>query len=180
LLDQAERKVAALSQGMRQRLGLAQAILTEPELLILDEPTTGLDAEFAQEVLDLLRKLAAEAGVTVVITSHLMHEVEVLCDRVAVIDHGRLVACEPTDSLISFDQTQVEVLIDGPESAARRLRDEPWVAGVETKQGRLAVCLKEPNSHQLNAFLLGAGYKVTGIIPRRRTLQEYFLKVLNT
>ena len=176
----ADQRVDTLSLGMRQRLGLAQAMLTEPELLVLDEPTQGLDVEATQELLLLLRRLADEAGVTVVISSHLMQEVEMLCDRVAIIHRGKLVACEERDALLSYDRSQVEVLLDGGEGAARRLIEESWVESVEVKPGRLVVRLQEGTIHQLNSFLLNGGYQVVGIIPRRRTLKDYFLKVLNT
>ncbi len=180
LLHVKHNRVSELSQGMRQRLGLAQAFLAEPELLILDEPTNGLDVEHTHEILKLLRRLADEAGVTIVISSHMMHEVESLCDRVAIINKGRLVSCTRTDVLISYDPSNVEVLIDVPEAAARRLREQPWVESVEAKPGRLLVRLADATSHQLTAFLVGQGYKITGVIPRRRTLQEYFLKALNS
>ncbi len=180
LLHMAHQKAGNLSMGLRQRLGLAQAFLTEPELLILDEPTNGLDIEQAHEIRDLLRRLADEASVTVILSTHLMREVESLCDRVAVLNEGKLIDCAKTDTLISFDVANVEILIDAPEAAARRLREEEWVDSVEAKPGRLYVRLQDQDSHHLNAFLLGAGYKITGVLPRRRTLQEYFLKVLNT
>ena len=179
LLEVSSVKAGHLSRGMRQRLGLAQAFLTEPDLLILDEPTSGLDVEHTQEILRLLRRLKEEAGVTIVLSSHMMQEVESLCDRVAVINHGKLISCEQTDLLLSYDKSTVEVLIDAPEAAARRLRDEDWVISVNWKPGHLDVRLRDPNPHQLNAFLISNGYQISGMIPRRRTLQEYFLKALN-
>lgn len=180
MLEYASIKAGALSHGLRQRLGLALAMLSEPELLVLDEPTSGLDPESTQDVLTLLRRLGDESRVTILFSSHLMHEVEALCNRVAVINKGRLVSCEETASLISFDRTQVEVLIEGAEAAARRLQEQSWVVSATSKQGRLYVHLKDENVHQLNSFLVHAGYQVSGVIPRRRTLQDYFLKVLNS
>ena len=180
LLHVAGKKVQALSMGMRQRLGLAQALLLEPELLILDEPANGLDPEATREMLGLLRQLANEAHVTIVLSSHMLHEVEELCDRVAIINKGRLVSCERTDALLSYDQTHAEVLIDAAEAAAKRLVDVAWVVSVEARPGRLDVVLRDANVHQLNSFLLNTGYRVAGIMPRRRTLQDYFLKVLNS
>ena len=179
MLHLSDQKVGTLSTGMRQRLGLAQAFLTEPELLLLDEPTNGLDPEQSLEVIHLLRQLASDAAVTVVLSSHVMDEAEALCDRVAVINNGRLVTCDKTDALLSYDKTQIEVMMDSPEAAARRLAEEPWVHSVEIRRGRMLVRLNEPNPHQLNTFLVGAGYQISGMIPRRRTLQEFFLKALN-
>ena len=179
LLHAGSRKAGALSHGMRQRLGLALALLTEPELLILDEPTSGLDVESTQEVLKMLRRLADEAGVTILLSSHMMHEVEVLCDRVAILNQGRLVACDRTDALLSYDLHQVEVLVDVPEAAAKKLGEQAWVASVEIAPGRLQVALEDGNVHQLAAFLISSGFRLSGIMPRRRTLQDYFLKVLS-
>lgn len=180
MLDYASVKAGTLSQGLRQRFGLALAMLTEPELLVLDEPTSGLDPEATQDILTLLRRLSEETRVTILFSSHLMHEVETLCGRVAIINKGRLVSYEDTASLISFDRSQVEVLIEGAENAAKRLQEQSWVVKATHKPGRLYVQLKDENVHQLNNFLVQAGYQVSGVIPRRRTLQDYFLKVLNT
>ncbi len=179
LLHVSHVRAGALSLGMRQRLGLAQAMLTEPELLILDEPTTSLDVEATQEILQLIGRLAEAANISIVFSSHQMHEVESVCDRVAILNRGKLIACEKTETLVSFDRSQVEVLIEGSEGAAKRLREQEWVLGVECRPGRLVVRLPEGNVHQLNSFLVNAGYQVSGIIPRRRTLQDYFLKVMN-
>lgn len=179
LLRWSSRKVGTFSTGMRQRLGLAQAMLLEPELLILDEPATGFDPEATQQLMHLLRRLADEANVTIVYSSHMLHEVEGLCDRVAIIDEGKLIACEKTDTLVSYDQSCVDVLVDAPEAAAKRLEAEEWVESATVGPGRVAVTLREPNAQRLTAFLVGLGYRVSGVIPRRRTLQDYFLKVLN-
>ncbi|MBI5094066.1 MAG: ABC transporter ATP-binding protein [Candidatus Hydrogenedentes bacterium] len=179
LLRVARQKVAGYSHGMRQRLALAQALLTEPELLVLDEPTSGLDIESSQEMLRLLRHLAKEANVTIIFSSHMMHEVEALCDRVAIINRGRLVACEETESLLSYDSTHVDVLLDAPEAAAKRLAEQDWVEEAALEGFTVRVTLDGATVHQLTAFLVAGGYRISGIIPRRRTLQEYFLKVLN-
>lgn len=179
LMHVAGKRVGTLSQGMRQRLGLAQAMMGEPELLILDEPTSALDVEHAYEVLSFLRQLANDAGVTIIVSTHLMHEVETLCDRVAVIKQGRLVRCERTDSLLSYDQSSIEVLTDTPDAVVRHLAGQPWVEKATARPGRVLVQLTEPNPHQLTSFLVANGIRVSGIIPRRRTLQEYFLKALN-
>ena len=179
LLRSSGQKVGTFSTGMRQRLGLAQAMLLEPELLLLDEPATGLDPEATQQLMRLLRRLADEANVTIVYSSHMLHEVEGLCDRVAIMDEGKLVACEKTDTLVSYDQSRVDVLVDAPEAAAKRLEAEEWVESATVGPGRVTVTLREPNAQRLTAFLVGLGYRVSGVIPRRRTLQDYFLKVLN-
>ncbi len=178
LLWAANNKVHTFSHGMRQRLGLAQALLTEPELLILDEPTNGLDAESTRDTIKLLRLLAEQAKVTIIVSSNLLHEVEVLCDRVAIMNRGRLLACERTERLLSYDPKQVELLVEAPETAAKRLMEQPWVEGVDIAHGRVNVKLGDASIHQLTSFLIGSGYIVSGIIPQRRSLQDFFLKVL--
>lgn len=179
MLEHSDVRAGELSQGLRQRLGLAMAMLTEPELLILDEPTAGLDPEATQDILTLLRRLGEETRVTLLFSSHLMHEVETLCNRVAILNKGRLVSCVDTAALISFDRSHVEVLLEGAENAARRLLEQDWVLKATAKPGRIFVQLRDENVHQLNSFLIHAGYQVSGVIPRRRTLQDYFLKVMN-
>ena len=180
LLSEARKKAQALSTGMRQRLGLAQAILLEPELLILDEPTSGLDPEGTHDILSLLRRMAEETHVTVVFSSHMLHEVEGLCNRVAIIHKGRLVAFELMDTLLSYDFTHVDLLVDGPEAAVPRLTQQDWVASAAVVGNRLEVVLREENVPRLVAFLVGAGHPVNGVFPQRRTLQDYFLRVLKT
>ena len=179
LLHVANKKVGTFSLGMRQRLGLAQALLTEPELLILDEPTSGLDAEGARSTTRLLRQLADEAKVTILFSSHMLREVENLADRVAVLNKGRLLACDRIDALLSYDMRHVDVLVDAPEAATKRLNEEPWVESVHALPGRVSVELGDGTVHQLTSFLLSSGYVLSGVIPRQRTLQDYFLKVLN-
>lgn len=179
LLSVAGRRVGTLSMGMRQRLGIAQALLLDPELLVLDEPANGLDPEATQEIIRLLKRLSEESQVTILLSSHMLHEAEALCDRVAVLHEGRLVACERTQSVLSFDETHVDVLLEAPESAAKRLQTQHWVVSTEVDVGRISVTLREANANQLIAFLAAAGYRLTAVIPKRRTLQDYFMDVLH-
>ncbi len=173
----ARKHVGALSQGMRQRLGIAQAILTEPELLILDEPTSGLDVEGTRDTLRFLRRLCNEAGVTIVFSSHQMQEVEALCDRVAILNEGGLVACEEKETLLSWDLSEVDLLVDRPEEAAAELAGLGWVVSVGPRPGGLHVHLEGPKSDELAAWLVGRGFRVAGMAPHRRTLEDYFLRV---
>jgi ABC-2 type transport system ATP-binding protein len=178
LLWAANQKVRTFSHGMRQRLGLAHALLTEPELLILDEPTNGLDAESTRDTIKLLRLLAEQAKVTIVVSSNLLHEAEMLCDRVAIMNRGRLLTCERTDKLLSYDPRQVEIILEAPEAAAKRLMEQPWIEAVEIDHGRVNVKLGEATIHQLTSFLISSGYVISGVIPQRRSLQDFFLKAL--
>ncbi len=180
LLSAAHKKARALSTGMRQRLGLAQALLFNPELLILDEPTTGLDPEATRDLILLLRNLIENRGITLVFSSHLLGEVEELCDRVAIIDKGRIVAWERMEGLLSYDGSRVEVLMDTPEGIVDCVGAQDWVALARAGNGKLEVELKEASAHRLITFLVSQGCEINGVIPRRGTLQEYFLRVLHS
>ncbi len=179
LVAAANERPQHLPPPLRRRLALGQALLTEPELLLLDEPFLGLDLEEVQPLFQLVRRLTEEAGVTVIFATRLMHAVEALCDHLVILREGKPLASAPAEGLLAYEPDQVEVLLDGPEAAGRRLREQPWVAHVEIKPGRLFVQLREKNVPQLNAFLVNAGFRVHGVLPRRRTLQEFLLKVTN-
>jgi ABC-2 type transport system ATP-binding protein len=163
------RPVRAYSLGMRQRLGLAAALLRKPELLILDEPTNGLDPRGIREIRDLLIGLN-EAGTTVFLSSHLLSEVEQLCTRVGIVDRGRLVLQDDMTNLRAPtghvhvhtpDAAQVVALLDGQV--------------VERDGERLLVRHADPAA--LNARLVGEGVRVTAISAQRLSLEEVVLDV---
>ncbi|MGZ4750119.1 MAG: ABC transporter ATP-binding protein [Oryzihumus sp.] len=164
LADVGSRVVRAYSLGMKQRLGLAGALLRQPELLILDEPTNGLDPQGIREVRELLRRLNA-AGTTVFLSSHLLAEVEQLCTRVGVLDRGRLVVQEPLEVLRAPTGRTV---VSTPDAAAAAALLN---GGVERRDGeRLVVRAADPAA--LNARLVGEGIRVRELGPERRSLEE--------
>ncbi|HZE65864.1 MAG TPA: ABC transporter ATP-binding protein [Sporichthyaceae bacterium] len=164
------RPVKAYSLGMRQRLGLAAALLSPPTLLILDEPTNGLDPRGIQEVRELLAELNA-AGTTVFLSSHLLAEVEATCRRVGIIDRGRLLLEESMDNLRA---PTGRILVHTPDvDRAHALLDGRVV---ERTAERLAVRADDPAA--LTAQLVGAGLRVTGVAVERRTLEEVVLGVV--
>jgi ABC-2 type transport system ATP-binding protein len=116
--DVADRKVHGYSRGMRQRLGLADALVKQPRVLILDEPTVNIDPRGVQEILDLVARLRTEQGVTVLLSSHLLHQVEMVCDRIGIFVHGRLVAAGTVDELAGTvgDRWVVDVAVEGADS----------------------------------------------------------------
>ncbi|HEY2322416.1 MAG TPA: ATP-binding cassette domain-containing protein, partial [Thermoanaerobaculia bacterium] len=111
LAHRLDQRVGTYSLGMRQRLGIAQALLGRPKLLILDEPANGLDPAGIREIRELLRSLAAE-GMSVFVSSHLLAEVQLMCDRVAIIHKGRVLKEGPVHDLLVNDQTLEEMFID--------------------------------------------------------------------
>ena len=166
------RPVRAYSLGMRQRLGLAAALLRRPRLLVLDEPTNGLDPRGIREIRQLLTELNAD-GTTVFLSSHLLAEVEALCTRVGVMDRGRLVL---QDDLAALQAPTGLIVVGTPDAErAHALLD----GKVERRDGhRLTVRHTDPAA--LNADLVAAGVRVTGIAAERRSLEQVVLDATTT
>ena len=166
------RPVKAYSLGMRQRLGLAAALIRRPRLLILDEPGNGLDPRGIRDLRELLAGLN-DAGVTVFLSSHLLAEVEQLCTRVGVLDEGRLVL---QDDLAALRTPTGRVVLDTPDAdQVAALLD----GQLERRDGQqLLVRCEDPAA--LNARLVGAGLRVSSIGPQQRTLEEIVLAVTGT
>ncbi|MEV6828310.1 ABC transporter ATP-binding protein [Amycolatopsis sp. NPDC051102] len=164
-----QRPVKAYSLGMRQRLGLAGALLRRPRLLILDEPTNGLDPQGIKEIRELLVELNA-GGTTVFLSSHLLAEVEQLCTRVGVVDRGRLVLEEDLGTLRAATG---RVLVGTPDPAAAAAVLD---GQLEARDGdRLVIRHDDPAA--LNALLVEAGVRVTSIHAEQRTLEQVVLDV---
>ena len=169
------------SRGMKQKLALARALLHRPRLVLLDEPTAGLDVQAAVEVREDLAALAAREGVTVFLTTHNMAEVEKLCSRVCVIRQGRLVAQGHPDELRArAGGPRVEIFGCGfSEDALSRLRARPEVAAVEAQNGRLAIDLnRETATAPLVNLLVGAGVQVEEVRRGKASLEEVFLTLV--
>ena len=166
------RPVKNYSLGMRQRLGLAAALLRTPELLILDEPTNGLDPQGIREIRELLLGLHAK-GTTVFLSSHLLAEVEQLCDRVGVLDQGRLVV---QDQLSALQQPTGRVVVHTPDPAhaVAFLSGVPGAEVVDRDGQRLVVT--HPDPARLNALLVGNGVRVRELAEQRRSLEEAVLE----
>ncbi|MBA2639308.1 MAG: ATP-binding cassette domain-containing protein [Nocardioidaceae bacterium] len=161
------RQVRAYSLGMRQRLGLAAALLRTPRLLILDEPTNGLDPQGIREIRDLLVGLHAQ-GTTVFLSSHLLAEVEQLCTRVGVLDRGRLVL---QDELTVLQQPTGRTVVRTPDAErAHGLLD----GRVEHRDGDRIV-VRRTDAAALNSLLVGQGVRVHELGPERRTLEQVVL-----
>jgi len=166
------RPVKAYSLGMRQRLGLAAALIRRPRLLILDEPGNGLDPRGIRDLRELLVGLN-ESGVTIFLSSHLLAEVEQLCTRVGVLDEGRLVL---QDDLAALRAPTGRILVETPdgEQVAALLDGQ-----VERRDGQ-QLLVRYPDAAALNARLVGAGLRVSSIGPQQRTLEEIVLAVTGT
>jgi ABC-2 type transport system ATP-binding protein len=168
--------VRVYSYGMRQRLGIAQALLPDPDLVILDEPTNGLDPQGIREVRDLVRRLRDEFGLTVLLSSHLLSEVEQLCDRVAIIDQGRLLYQGPTAELVAA-ATSVRVTVDRTDEARALLASEAGLDARADGAGALVVEADAERAAHLNSLLVARGFKVSALVPVRETLEDVYLRL---
>ncbi|MDQ2781120.1 MAG: ABC transporter ATP-binding protein [Actinomycetota bacterium] len=159
-----KRRVGAYSLGMRQRLGLASALMRRPELLVLDEPTNGLDPQGIREIRELLLRLHSD-GTTIFLSSHLLAEVEQLCTRIGLLDRGRLVLQEDLDVLRAPTGLTAVRTPDGNRAT------ELLGTAVESRDGdRVLVRAEDPA--KLNALLVGAGIRVVELGPERRSLED--------
>ena len=163
------RAVRKYSLGMRQRLGLAAALLRAPRLLVLDEPTNGLDPQGIREISDLLAELNS-AGTTVFLSSHQLAEVDQLCTRIGVVNRGRLVL---QDDLAALRGPTGRVIVQSPDAGRAAAMLDGRVAGRDLD--RLIIADADPAA--LNAELVAAGLRVTEISPERRTLEDVVLSV---
>ncbi|WP_017690105.1 ABC transporter ATP-binding protein [Paenibacillus sp. PAMC 26794] len=165
-------KVKTYSLGMRQRLGVAQAILHKPKLLVLDEPTNGLDPQGIRELRDYLRELTREEGITVFVSSHLLSEMELMCDTVAIIQNGKL---------IDVRNLRAEAGADALIEVAFELNDADRAADLiqgATVQGNVLVMrVSREQIPDINAKLVSEGFQVYGIRNVTHTLEEQFLQV---
>jgi len=177
LADRAGDPVKTFSHGMNQRLGLALILLNEPELVILDEPTTGLDPQGMKEVRELIVRLARERGVTVLLSSHLLYEVELIATRMAIVHQGRLRVAGSVQELLKKGPSSVLVKTDRPEEVLRFLKTEVsgWPAAIQSDGIRVEIDLEL--IPELNRQLVNAGFNVNGLIPQR-TLETYFLNLI--
>jgi ABC-2 type transport system ATP-binding protein len=180
--ERADERVSTYSLGMRQRLGVARALLADPELLIMDEPTNGLDPAGIHEFRGMIRGLVAE-GRTVLLSSHLLDEVEKICDAVAIVDHGRVVMQGSLAELKGDRQTILIGSSDGVRVQAL-LAAHPAVRSAAKTLDGIRVTLRpgfpitaEGAAADINRFLVEAGLAVHRVEPARASLEERFLEI---
>jgi ABC-2 type transport system ATP-binding protein len=172
-------RVSTYSLGMRQRLGLAQALLGAPDLLILDEPANGLDPAGIREIRQLVRHLATERGIAIFVSSHLLSEVELTCDRVAIIHRGRTLAMGPVRELLERGGAERLLFRSSPAALAAEVLRQFAAAGETRVDGEEAVSAPVPRDRipEAVAALVAAGVRVFGVERQASTLEEIFLEV---
>jgi len=180
LTEAIDDKVKTYSLGMRQRLGIAQALLHRPRLLILDEPTNGLDPAGIRELRQFIRKLAEEEGLAVFISSHLLNEIEMMCDRVAIIDKGKVISVGGVEALMEQFADRVEWVFASAhtERAVELLKSLPYVTEVWTEAEKVKCRMDTEYISTTNQALVQAGIRVEGIAAKTVTLEDLFLSLV--
>lgn len=171
--DAMDKRVKGYSTGMKQRLGVAAALLNDPELVILDEPSNGLDVSGIGEMRALIRRLARDEGRTVFLCSHLLHEVEQVCDRVAIVDKGRVIREAAMADLL---QVRGGVRVEAePLEQARALLSQRW--SVKPAQGGLVVEGGRADAPAVAAALVQGGVQVFHVSAEKQTLEDAYLAI---
>ena len=179
LRERAQDPVKVYSYGMRQRLGIAQALLPTPEIIILDEPTNGLDPQGIHETRNLIRRLRDEFRLTVLLSSHLLTEIEQLCNRVGIIHEGRLLYEGGPEALVA-PTSLYKVRVDNLSGAFELLTREPGVTVSRNGTSYLRIDADAERISAVNALLVGKGIKVYELTPAQESLEEAFLRLTKT
>jgi ABC-2 type transport system ATP-binding protein len=178
LVAAADRPFRTYSLGMKQRLGIAAALLASPELIILDEPTNGLDPAGIVEIRSLLRELA-QRGKAVVLSSHQLNEVQRICDRVAIVNGGEIVAEGTVSSLIGGRQT-VRATVSDVHLAVLLIERLPWVTSLKVHEDQLEIGGEPPDPFELSRTLSASGVWVRSLAAAEPTLENVFLSITST
>ena len=175
LLERTGDRYSHYSMGMKQRLGIASTLLRDPEFIILDEPTNGLDPAGTKEVRDLIPLLAHESR-AVLLCSHILHEVELVCDRVAIIKQGVTLINAPIQELLNRGQA-LQIKVDEPTKAVPILSGIPWIKSVKIEEGYVIVEAPQENAAQITKVLAEHGIYLSELMKSGSSLESVFLQL---
>lgn len=176
LLDRKDSKFRTFSLGMKQRLAIASALLNDPEILILDEPTNGLDPQGIRQIRDIIRKIAS-FGTTILLASHLLDEVEKVCSHVLVLRKGQILYTGSVNGMIS-NEGFFELQADDNNALMNVMANHPATDKIEETEGKLLVYLKEPlEPGVLNRYLFTNGICLNHLVKRKHSLEEQFIQL---
>lgn len=178
LIDRQNSKFSTFSLGMKQRLAIASALLNDPEILILDEPTNGLDPQGIHQIRDIIKQIAAK-GTTILLASHLLDEVEKVCTHALVLRKGEILYSGLVDGM-STNEGFFEVQADDIENLILVLKTHPAVKSVVNEEGKVLVYLKNDlEAKELNQFLFEKNIVLSHLVKRKNSLEEQFLELTN-
>lgn len=175
--DRKDDLVKTYSGGMRRRLEIARGLLHEPKVLFLDEPTLGLDPQTRNHLWEYIARLNDEKGITIILTTHYMEEADRLCDRVAIIDRGTIVALDTAENLKASIGGDVVTITSPDPGAIAGLLTAPWVSGIERHDGSVMVRLQDADRHipAIVTAIHQSGIGITSLSVRKPTLEDVFL-----
>ncbi len=178
LAARAHSKIRTYSQGMKQRLGIATALVHNPDLIILDEPTNGLDPQGIADVRNLILHLSKDLKKTLVVSSHLLGEMEMIADSMLIIDKGKKIVEGPTAELLNPEKMLVEVVTDDKEKALEIIRSTKWSGNLtNAPNGNILLEMKKESIPDLNRELVANGVNIYSLRPKH-SLEDYFLEVI--
>ena len=177
LKDRAKSKVKTYSHGMKQRLGIAQALLHNPELIVLDEPTTGLDPQGMKEIRDLIIRLSKEENKTIFLSSHILSEIELVANRMIIINKGSKIVEGEVSELLNSSTLKVTFEVEDTAAVIKILEGTRWNRIIESmSEKKFVVSIEQSAIPVLNKYLVENGVMVNAIIPVR-SLEDYFLTI---
>lgn len=177
LAGRADSKVKTYSQGMKQRLGIAVALVHDPQLVVLDEPTNGLDPQGIADVRHLILHLSKDLGKTILVSSHLLNEIELVADSMLIIDQGKKVAEGTKENLLSPVKVQVELVTDDQHRSKALLRETIWANSLlDNDNGNILLEMNKELIPELNRSLVDKGINVISLRPRH-SLEDFFLSL---
>ncbi len=177
LRERAQDLVGTYSLGMKQRLGVARTLVNDPQLIFLDEPMNGLDPEGMMEVRDLIKNLSADRGITFFMTSHLLHEVEQLCNRIAILNEGRIVIQGMVGQLLDRDHEKVEIHTKDTGRTLQHLQELEYVRSFQPSEDMVTVELDKGSTGKLNRRLVDAGIDVSYLVPVGQSLENLYMSL---
>lgn len=182
LKDSAKRKIGEYSGGMKQRFGIAAALLGSPEILILDEPTSALDPEGRIEILDLILKLKSQ-NKTIFLSSHILNDIERICDEISILHHGKIIL---KGSLAKIKNDYIKPIYDitfegNAQGASESFKELPYVESVEEGKNKISIYVKDMDAakHELFKFASSKSWIITSFNLRHSTLEDIFIRLVN-
>lgn len=178
LTDRGKHKVGGFSHGMKQRLGIAQTLLHKPDLIVLDEPTTGLDPQGIIEVRNLILRLKNEQNKTILLSSHQLSEIELIANRMVIINQGKSIVEGTVSELLQAEEINVKINVDDSEKAARCLNDITQVKNVSIlSRNEIEVLVNKNDVSLINRTLVANDIAVFALEPKRK-LEDYFIQII--
>lgn len=177
LLPRAASTVRTYSLGMKQRLGIAQSLLHSPDLIILDEPTNGLDPQGQKEIRELVKSLNRDNNITILISSHILFEIEQIANRMIIIDKGKALVEGNVQDLVNSQDRQVAFVLSDVQAGLKLLNETAWATRIIKSNGeRISFKINKEEIPVLNAFLVGKNMQIFAVEPIR-SLEDFFLQI---